>query len=223
MNTIPHIQADPGWSVVTGQSIGPAVPKIVITPKPPPQPVGSLLLGITGVKGKYADGVARSVDYPLPANAGNLALAVTFSVDPASLEFTQAIEIGCKPTLPDGTTLNGQLQFDYGKSATEMTLDLTSVKGSDWAPTTLTLPKFAPNVRHTVSIAYKLDVPGKKISVMTVLVDGTLFETPAAMQGVPGKALGWAKDRVMVNCQANTNPKGGTWQWEIYDAELSGW
>ena len=218
MNTIPHIQAQPGWSVVTGESINGTtnggIPKLTLTAQPAP-----LLIAIEGVPGKYADGVARSADIPIPPNTGHALLTVKFSVDEASLEFAQALEMGAKFTLASGLTLNGQIQFSYGKSATDMTLDLTSVKGSGWAPTPVTLPKFAPNQPHTVAIAYALSE--KAIAVPSVSINGALHSMPAEMQGVPGRDLGWGKNEFMVNIQPDTNPKGGAWNWTLLDVAMA--
>lgn len=218
METTPNIQASPGWSVVTGESINGTkdggIPSINLALRP-----AALAIEIQGVPGKYADGVVRCADQPIPANTGHALLTVAFSVDEAALEFTQALEMGAKFTLQSGLTLNGQIQFDYGRSATEMTLDLTSVTGSGWAPTPVVLPKFAPNIRHVVSIAYALS--DKSVAVPSVAVDGVLHSMPAEMQGVPGKMLGWAKNAYQVNCQANTNQKGGLWHWELIDVSMA--
>ena len=218
MNTIPHIQAQPDWSTVTGESINGTpdggIPKLTLSAQPSP-----LLIAIDGVPGKYADGVARSADIPIPPNTGHALLTVTFSLDEASLEFAQALEMGAKFTLPSGLTLNGQLQFDYSRSATEMTLDLTSVNGYAWAPSPVSLPKFAPNQPHTVAIAYALW--DKDIAVPSVSVDGKVYNMPAEMQGVPGKQLGWGKNAFMVNIQPDTNPKGGAWNWTLLDVAMA--
>jgi hypothetical protein len=224
MSIVTSIQSKPGWSVVTGPSIGPAVPTITFTQQqptpPPPPPPSGLLMNITGVIGKYADGVVRSPDMPIPAGTTGAVLKAIFSVNAESLTQTQAIEIGAKFTMADGTTLNGQLQYDYGKSATEMTLDLTSTSGSGWSPTALTIPKFAPDVTHTVIITYSIDTAAKKISVVSVSIDSKLYTTPPNMLGVPGKSLGWSKNAFQTNFQPNTNPKGGTWQWFLHDVSM---
>ncbi len=217
MNTIAHIQAQPDWSTVTGASINGTpdggIPTLTLNERP-----ASLVIAIEGVPGKYADGVARSADIPIPPNTGHALLTVTLSLDEASLEFAQALEMGAKFTLANGITLNGQIQFSYGNSATEMTLDLTSVEGSGWAPTPVTLPRFAPNQPHTVSIAYVLS--DKDIAVPSISVDGKLYSMPAEMQGVPGKQLGWGKNAFMVNIQPDSNPKGGAWNWTLLDVTM---
>lgn len=210
MNTVPDIQASPNWQIVTGESINGTpdggIPTLTLTQRP------MLIIDIAGVAGKYADGVARSPDYPIPANTGHALLTVVFGVSDTSLEFTEALEMGAKFTLPNGLTLNGQLQFSYA-SATDMTLDLTSITGSGWSKTQVTIPKFAPHISHRVSIAYVFT--DENIGVASVAVDGTLYTIPIQMQGVPGKALGWAANHFQTNFQANTNPKGGSWQWTL--------
>lgn len=208
----PHIQSDPGWKIVTGPDIGPAAPTITFAQEPQPT---ALVMQITGVPGKYADGVCRSADYPIPPKAIGAVLTATFTVDDASLLFTQALELGAKFTLDNGMTLNGQLQFDYGKAPADMTLDLTSIAGSGWSPTQIVRPKFAPGSRHRVVIVYKWTATN--ISVMSITIDGTLYPIPLAMQGVAGKMLGWGRNLFQVNFQPNTNPKGGTWGWTLDD------
>ena len=217
------IQALPNWQVVTGPDIGPAVPTITFQQQPPPVPPPPppvLSMTITGVPGKYADGVVRSPDIPLPPGTTGAVLTAVFSVNEASLLYTQALEMGAKFTLDDGTTLNGQFQFDYGKSPTNMVLDLTSVTGSGWSPTPFVMAKFAPDVLHTVVATYKIDAAAKKISITSVMIDGHLCTTPAYMLGVVGKALGWAKRMLQTNFQPNTNQKGGTWVWILHDVNV---
>jgi hypothetical protein len=223
-----HIQADPNWQIVTGPSIGPAVPKIDITQQPetPAVPAqaarpaipGGLLIDITGVVGKYADGVARSADYPVPPGTTGMVLTAVFEVDANSFLYTQAIEIGCKVTQASGITLNGQLQFGYAAYPDKMVLDLTSISGSGWAPTKVVLPKFAPDVIHTVVIAYKVEPT--QISVLSVTIDGALYPTDPSMMPVPGKSLGWAKGKFQTNFQPNTNPKGGNWHWVLNEVTM---
>lgn len=59
MNTVSNIQAEPGWSTVTGPSIGPAIPQIK-TSQVTDGFCTALLVDVTGVPGKYADGMVRS-------------------------------------------------------------------------------------------------------------------------------------------------------------------
>jgi len=220
MLTVPHIQALPGWSLVNNSTIGPWPEAIEITPVPanPAWMPPGLLLDITGTAGKYADGVARSPDIQMPANTGNAVLTVQFAVNEAALTDTQAIEMGFKYTTPAGITLNGQFQFDWGKSAADMILDLTSTTGSGWTPTPTTLPKFAPIAIHTVAAKYLFTATW--IGISSVAIDGVVYQTPAAMLGCPGKSLGWAKNAFQVNIQPNTNPTGGEWSLLLLDVNM---
>lgn len=217
MTSFPHIQADPNWQVVTGPDIGPAAPKLDFT-QISAGIVPVLLMDITGVVGKYADGVCRSADYPLPQNVTSAVLTATFALSAESLLYTQATEVGFKLTTPKGMTLNGQIQLDWGKSADNMTLDLTSTKGSGWAPTPVTLPKFTPNTVHTMQIHYQFG--DADISVIAVEIDGVVYPTPAEMLRVPGKELGWKPNQWQVNFQPNTNDKGGNWKWMLFDVNM---
>ena len=207
-----NIQSDPGWEIQTGSDIAPNPAVLELTQRPLWVPAG-LLIESTGEPGKYSGAVARSADYPLPANVSNLVLTATFAFDGDSTTATESTELGVKITLPNGITLNGQFQYSWANPET-MTLDLTSVTGSGWSPTTFVRPKFAPNVIHTIVAIYKFT--DAALSIVSVDTDGELFTTPVNMQNVPGKALGWAKNSFMVNLQLNTNTTGGKWQWMIY-------
>jgi hypothetical protein len=222
MNTISDIQAQPGWSIVTvpsidGPSKAPGIPDITFTQQAPPPPPKQLSMSITGVPGKYADGVVRSPDLPLPIGTKNAVLRAAFSVDATSLVNAGGLEMGAKFTMPDGTTLNGQIQFGYNESATTMLLSLTSITGTGWSPTTLVLPKFAPDVEHTVAIGYEL---GSLLDVVFVHVDGIEYVTPPEMLGVPGKSLGWGENSFMTNFQANSKPTGGSWSWTLISVSM---
>ena len=220
MTTVAHIQALPNWQVITGSDIGPAVPKITFTQEiapPPPPPPATLTMDITGVVGKYADGVVRSPDLPLPPGTSSAILTAVFSVDEASLEFAGGLEMGGKFTDSEGYTNNGQIQFSYNHSQTEMLLDLTSILGEGWDSTGNMMPKFAPDVLHTVATAYEFQ---PKFGVSYVEVDGRRYVTAEAMEGVAYRNLGWPKDTFMVNMQPNTNQKGGNWLWTLHDVNV---
>jgi hypothetical protein len=213
---ISNVQAAAGWSVVTGSSIGPVPPSKCSLSQQQRGLVNSLLIAVTGVPGKYADAMCRSIDTPLPANTGNLKMFSTFALDANSLVETQAAEIGTKLTLPNGLTLNGQTQWDYSKSATGMVLDVTA-KNYDWASTGIVIPKFTPNELHTQINTYEFTEDA--ISLVAVEVDGVVYEIPTNPYGVPGQKLGWGANAMIAGFQPDTNPKGLSWNWEVFDVK----
>jgi hypothetical protein len=219
------MQQDPGWEVVANSTIAPNNAKIALSQQPAGL-VPSLLISTTGIPGKYSGAVARSADYPVPPNTSRAVLTAIFALDPNFLINGQSLEMGFKLTTPKGITLNGQFQFDCGKSATEMIFDLTSIAGSGWAPTPVVLPKFTPNVLHVVRAHYQwvegveADGSDSYISAIAAEIDGALYATAPAMLKVPGKALGWGAGLFQTNFQPNVNQKGGTFQWELLDVSV---
>lgn len=214
METITNVQALPGWSTVTGPSIGPVPPSKFALTQQQRGLATSILIAVTGVPGAYADLMARSPDVPLPANTGSLKMLTTFAVDAGSLLYTQAAEIGTKLTGPNGLTLNGQTQWNYSIDPKLMVLDVTGPT-FDWLPTGIRIPKFAPNQLHTQILTYKFTPAA--ISVDSIEVDGVLYQVngPTA----PGQNLGWGKNALIAGFQPDTNPKGGAWNWEVFDVK----
>jgi hypothetical protein len=211
MQTITNVQALPGWSTVTGPSIGPVPPSKFALTQQQRGLATSILIAVTGVPGAYADLMARSPDVPLPANTGSLKMLTTFAVDAGSLLYTQAAEIGTKVTGPNGLTLNGQTQWNYSTDPKLMVLDVTGPT-FDWVPTAVKIPKFAPGL-HTELRTYAFTPEG--ILLASIEVDGILYPVDGPV--APGQALGWGKNAMIAGFQPDTNPKGGAWNWEVFD------
>lgn len=215
--TIPDIQSLSGWGPVTGPSIGPVPPSKFEITQQARGLVSSLLIAVAGVPGKYADGMAKSSAIPLPAGTMSAKFSTTFALDADSLTNTQAIELGIKFTLANGLTLNGQIQFDYSTNPENMVIDVVN-REYTWSSIGVSLPKFALGVLHLVDIEY--EITESSISVISITVDGVLYETPASLLNLPGQQLGWGKNQMIVGFQPDVNTKGGPFEWEIYDASL---
>jgi hypothetical protein len=212
---ISNIQAEPGWSGVTGPSIGPNVPSELYISQFTDSYATCLMIDTTGVAGEYADGVVRSAAIPIPPNTGNAKARFIFAVSASYLQFCQALELGVMLTTPDGKKLNGAIQFDNSTSATQSALDVTG-ENYLWAPTGWTLQKFGPGL-HVVDVTYAIGWAAETISVASVAVDDVEFGIPARLEGVPAQALAWEPSIFFTEMQVDTNQKGGNWQvWVLF-------
>lgn len=210
------IQAILGWSTVTGPSIGPVAPNLFTFQQGTTQWLPQAgLISVTGVPGKYADGMLK-YSHVLPANTGHLIMTANFALDADSLINAQALELGTKITDENGITYNGQIQFDYSTSPTEMVLDVVN-KDYTWTRTRLSLPKFVPNTEYEVNITYGFDTVSRTISVLSVSINGVVYVTPADLIDLPGQNLGWGKNQMVAGFQPDVNTKGGSFQWMLYE------
>jgi hypothetical protein len=212
-----NLQATPGWSGVTGSDIAPSVPSQLELSQFTDSYATALMIDTTGVPGQYAGGEVRSANIPIPPNTGNAKTRFIFAVSETYPENCQSLEFGVMGTTPDGEKLNGAIQLDNSASPTLAALDVTA-KDHSWAPTGWTLPKFGPGL-HVLDIVHNIDMSAKTISVVSVEIDGALFDTPADLEGVPAQALVplWEENIFFTEMQVNTNQKGGNWQvWVLF-------
>jgi hypothetical protein len=214
MNTFSNIQSEPGWSTVTGPSIGPAIPQIK-TSQVTDGFCTALLVDVTGVSGKYADGMVRSAAAPLPANFTQVTTRFVFAVSAGHAASSQADEFGLMFTNGEGDKLYHVIQFDNSTSPTQAMLDVTGPT-YEWASTGATVAKFAPGVLHVLDIVGAYDAAGKKTAIFDVVLNGVQIYAPGVPLWVPAQALKWGPDIWFVEHQPDMNPKGGNHQIKIY-------
>jgi hypothetical protein len=179
------------------------------------------VLSVTGVNGKYCDWLA-GISLPLPTNTGNVEMHLVFALDANTLTNTQAIETDTKITDANKITYNGSLQFDYSQSPTLMFVQIDKA-GGGWVNTGISLPKWTPNVTHTEDVYYSFNSTAKTYSVLQVVLDGVVYPTPASLHNLPGTNAGWAPSEILPQLQQDTNTKGGTWTWIVYEQTYSTW
>lgn len=198
--------------VVVGPSIAPNPAKIELAPFP------RGMLTVTGIPGKYSGAVARSVDYDMPPNTGNVVFTASFALSEAYLKFAQSLEMGWKYTLPNGLTLNNQFEFDLKRPDT-MTLQLTKKAGAGWADTPFVRPKFTPDAIHTVVATSKFT--DADVSVLSVEIDGELFTSTPDLVPCAGRSLGWGRNKWQINVQLNVNELGQTYGVMVYALSMT--
>jgi hypothetical protein len=207
-----NIQALPGWTAVTGSSIGPVVPTTFELTQPSDGFVTALEINATGKPGGYADGMARSAAVAIPPGATNAKTRFIFAVSAGHAANSQADEFGLMLTTPTGAKLYHVIQFNNSTSATEAVLD-TTAKDYSWASTGNTLAKFAPGL-HVVDITGTFNAT--ESSVTAVEVDGVLFAIAESLYGVPAQALKWAPNIWFAEVQPDIDPLGGNEQVKVY-------
>jgi hypothetical protein len=218
MNTMSNIQSLPGWSVVTGSSIGPVVPSAFVISQPTDGFVTALQVNAAGVPHGYADGMVRSAAAPIPAGATKATTRFIFAVSSGHAANSQADEFGLMLTTPSGAKLYHVIQFNNSTSPTEAVLDVTG-KTYDWEHTQFTLPKFAPGL-HVVDLTGTFGTTGSALT--EVVTDGVPYAIPAPLQNVPAQVLKpkWAENVWFVEAQSDIDPIGGSEQIKIYSVSV---
>jgi hypothetical protein len=210
--TFANIQAESGWSVVTGPSIGPTVPSAFDISQPSDGFVTALQVNATGTPHTWSDGMVRSAAVAIPPGATSARTRFIFAVSAGHAANSQADEFGLMLTTPAGAKLYHVIQFDNSTSPTEAVLDVT---GPDykWLHTPFTMPKFAPGL-HVVDIEGLFSPGGSTITA--VEADGVPCTAPGALYSVPAQPLKWQPNIWFVEAQSDIDPLGGSEQLKLY-------
>jgi hypothetical protein len=176
--------------------------------------------------GYYADWMSAGVFHLPESCTGHLQMGISFFVDADSLANAQAIEMDTKITDANQITYDGSLQFDYSQSATNAVVEIVGAKGG-WVETGIIIPKFAPNVEHSVLIEYEFNSAAKTSSVVSITIDGTLYPMPANLSNIPGSTNAphpWAANEILPQLQQDVKPiANAAWQWLVTDLFYNVW
>ncbi len=205
------LEQQTGWSKQSGPSITgpgavtPAVWDIVQVTPPPIQPPVTLTLQTVGVKGKWADWMAKAPNVKLPLNwAGNFLIRASYKFD--SVVGIQAFEVGRRLTNANKVTDNGQTQL-VPIAGGLLELDIVPSAAGGWKDTGIRFPTFVADTLYSEELYYINSADGA-CSLQYVILNGNLQVIPADCQNIAGSVQSepWTPSEAVPAFQLDANP-----------------
>ena len=206
-----NLEQKPGWTKQSGPAItgpGAVTPSIwdilQVTP-PPVQPPTTLTLQTTGVKGQWADWMAKAPTIAIPKDwTGNFLLRASYTFD--SVVGIQAFEVGRRLTNAQQITDNGQMQMVPGSGGL-MQVDIVPSAAGGWKDTGIRFPTFVANQLYQEEIYYQ-STPAGVLSIQYVMLNGNLQPIPASCQNIAGSKQNpaWGASEAVPAYQCDANP-----------------
>jgi hypothetical protein len=196
------------WTTQIGSSIAPVAPLLYGIEIDPDD--GGLILSASGsddAGGKAYPGVlfcpganGASIPQPMLPNTGHMALAFSFSMDPASIANCNVRETDAIPVIA-GEHYNGSVQVHQATAEIDV---------GSWTGTGVTSAAIAPDVEHEAVIQYELSV--KTITVVSYTLDGVVSTLPALPQAATASnwldSVNGSQGAVNIQLQIGLLPSG---------------
>ena len=205
------LEQKPGWTKQSGPpitgpgAITPATWNILQVTPPPFQPPTTLTLQTVGVKGQWADWMAKAPTVSLPADwTGNFLLRASYMFD--SVAGIQAFEVGRRLTNANGVTDNGQAQL-VPLAGGLLEFDIVPSAAGGWKDTGIRFPTFVASTLYQEEIYYTSNAAGA-LSMQYVSLQGHLQVIPADCQNIAGAVQNprWALREAVPAFQLDANP-----------------
>lgn len=204
-----NLEGQPGWEKdASVPGIGPCAPAdydIVQTVPPPIQPLTTMDLPTTGVKGSWCDWMAKKT---VAAPAGKLNCVIRSSVIFDTLLGYNAFEVGRRKTDQNAVTDNGQQEL-VQIAGNLLRLDVVPGASGGWVDTGARFPMFQPGVLYEME-QYWVNAANGALSPQYFMLNGGLFPMPAKFQNIPGAVQSprWALNEAVAAFQIDTNTAG---------------
>jgi hypothetical protein len=209
-----NLETRPGWTKQSGPAITgpgaviPATWNINQVVPPLVQPPTTLTLETAGIKGSWADWMAKAPPIAIPATATNCLLRASYIYN--SVQGIQASEVGWRGSNAQKVTNNGQAQL-VPLSNGKLEFDIVPSAAGGWKDTGLRYPLFVAEMLNSQEQYYTMGAGAEwPLSMQYMMLNGLLQAIPADCQNIAGAVQNppWAPLEAVPAFQEDANPTG---------------